>query len=329
VSFFFAAQSVDERGCLLSSDTVVRASATSACYIPGVVTTALADRRNLGVTLAGGGNRAFYQLGLLHKWGERIMPRTAVMATVSAGACVACMYFSQRERMARDFWHRRRSGVKKNLDWKRLLIGKNPAPHHPIFRDTMLCTLSEGGLENIRALPFPILVLAAAFPRVMTPSMGVLVGLGAYNLEKKLKPEMVHPTFGRKLGFRPVLIDARSCETAEELTDLIIASASTPPFLPVGNFRGQKLLDGGLIDNVPAAAAEGTQGLVANLVLLTRPYPPKVLGFQGHRLYIAPTRDVPIHRWDYTRPEQLDETIEMGEAEADTHRPLLDALLAR
>jgi hypothetical protein len=299
------------------------------CYTPIRVTQALADRRNLGVTLAGGGNRAFYQLGLLRKWGDRLVPRTAVMATVSAGACVAGMYFSGRERIAREFWHKRREGVNKNLNWWRVLRGKNPAPHHPIFRDTMLCTFSDGGLERIKELPFPILVLAAAFPRVMTPSVGVLVGMGAYNLEKRLKPEMVHPTFGRKLGFRPVLVDARSCETPEEITDLIIASASTPPFLPVGRFRGQKLLDGGIIDNVPAAAAEGTQGLLSNLVLLTKPYPPKVLGFQGHRLYIAPTQEVPIHRWDYTHPEQLEETIAMGEAEADVHRPMLDALLAR
>jgi hypothetical protein len=293
------------------------------------MSTALADRRNLAVTLAGGGNRAFYQLGLLHRWGDRIVPRTAVMATVSAGACVAALYFSGRERLAREFWHKRRSGVTRNLDWSRLLRGRSPAPHHPIFRDTMMCALSDGGLESIQALPFPILVLAAAFPKRMAPSVGVLLGLSAYNLEKRLNPSMVHPSYGRRLGFRPVLVDARTCETPAELTDLIVASASTPPFLPVGRFRGQKLLDGGLVDNVPAAAAEGFVGLLGNLVILTRPYPPSVLGFQGKRLYVAPTRAVPIERWDYTHPQRLDETIEMGEREADVHRPLLDALLAR
>jgi hypothetical protein len=193
----------------------------------------------------------------------------------------------------------------------------------------MLCALAEGGLERIRSVPFPILVLAAAFPRAWPPSLGSLVGLSVYNMEKRLKPGMVHPSYGRKLGFRPVVVDARSCETPAELTDLIVASSSTPPFLPVGTFRGQRLLDGGMIDNVPAAAAEGSPKVVGNLVLLTRPYPADAVGFQGQRLYVAPTREVPIQRWDYTQPDLLDATIDMGEHEADLHRPQLDAFLAR
>jgi hypothetical protein len=89
------------------------------------------------------------------------------------------------------------------------------------------------------------------------------------------------------------------------------------------------LLDGSLVDNVPADAAEQASHVRGNLVLLTRPYPAERLGAHGRRTYVAPTRPVPIERWDYTQPELLDQTIEMGEAEASVHRPLLDQLLAR
>ncbi len=281
------------------------------------------------MTFAGGGNRAFYQLGLLHAWEERLRPRIAAIAGVSAGACVATLWLSGRERVTRDFWRARRSGVTKNFQWSGLLRGRRPTPHAPIYRDTLLCAYSDGGLERIRAAPFPILVLTAAFPRLMPGAVGALLGFGAYNLEKRLDENMVHPRLGQKLGFRPVVVDARDCQSPQELADLVIASSSTPPFTPIGRFRGTRLLDGSLVDNVPASAAESSPSVLGNLVLLTRPYAPRVLGEHGKRVYVAPTKPVPIERWDYTQPELLDQTIEMGESEALHHRPQLDRLLAR
>lgn len=288
----------------------------------------LAQRRNLAMTFAGGGNRAFYQLGFLHVWGERLLPRTQVIATCSAGACVATIHLSERENICRSFWRQRRSGVTRNLQWSRLLRGKGPAPHAAIYRDTLLCAYAEGGLEKIRNQPFPILVLTALPPRRIPLVLGAFVGASAYNLEKRLRPGMVHPSYGKRLGFEPMLIDARSCETPEELADLILASSATPPFTPIGTFRGHRLLDGGMIDNVPAAAAEGF-GPRGNLVLLTRPYPAEVLGPKGKRLYVAPSKPTPVSSWDYTNPDLVDATVEMGEREAEHHRPSIEAFLAR
>jgi predicted acylesterase/phospholipase RssA len=140
-----------------------------------------------------------------------------------------------------------------------------------------------------------------------------------------MRPEMVHPSWGKKLGFRPFIFDARDCRSAEELADLILASSATPPFTPIGRFGGQALLDGGMVDNVPAFVAERTPSIKLNVVLLTRPYPAQVLGLRGARYYIAPSEPVPVERWDYTRPERLGATIDMGEREAGAHG---DALLA-
>lgn len=288
------------------------------------------ERRNIALTLAGGGNRAFYQLGLWHRWGERLRPRLAAIASCSAGACVAVLALSGREVPARAFWIARRSGMTRNLDWLRLARGKSPAPHGEIYRDTLLCAAAEGGLERLQAQPFPILVLTAGFPRGVPASVGAAVGLAAYNLEKRLRPAMIHPSFGRRIGFVPHVYDLRGCHSPEELADLVIASSSTPPFTPIGRFRGRRLLDGGMIDNVPASAAERVPGVLRNLVLLTRPYPSNVLGEHGHgaRLYVAPSEPVPVERWDYTRPDLLDATIEMGEREAALHDDALARLLA-
>ena len=44
-------------------------------------------------------------------------------------------------------------------------------------------------------------------------------------------------------------------------------------------------------------------------------------------MYLAPTQQPPIGRWDYTQPHMLDETVALGEREAQIHRPALDAYL--
>jgi predicted acylesterase/phospholipase RssA len=289
---------------------------------------ASAQRRNIAITFAGGGNRAFFQLGLMHRWAERLLPRTAAVAACSAGACVATLVLSGRETQTRAFWRARRAHLRRNFNLLEVLAGRSPIPHAPIYRDTLLCICAEGGLERIREAPFPVLVLTAVLPRALPASVSVLLGFGAYNVEKRLRKEMIHPSLGRRIGFRPYLVDARSCETPEELADLVLASSSSPPFTPVGTFRGKRLLDGGMIDNVPASAAEGVEAVRRNLVLLTRPYPRNVLGGHGERLYVAPSEPVPIERWDYTRPDLLDATIDMGEREAELHEPALRRFLA-
>jgi predicted acylesterase/phospholipase RssA len=283
----------------------------------------------LALTLAGGGNRAFYQLGLLRKWGPRLVPELGVIAACSAGACVGALFFSGRADLTAEFWKKRREGVTRNLDVRRLFRGERLAPHADVYRDTMVFAMQEGGLDRIRALPFPLLVLTAGLPRRTPALAAVALGLGAYNLEKQLAKERIHPTFGRRLGFVPHVFDARACETPESVADLVLASSATPPFTPVGLFDGKRLLDGGMIDNVPAFVAESHPGVERNLIVLTRPYPEGAGGRQGMRWYVGPATPTPVGRWDYTQPHLVDRTIEMGEVDGDRRLAELDAFLSR
>lgn len=283
--------------------------------------------RDLALTFAGGGNRSFYQLGLLTKWQDLLLPRVAAIASCSAGACVVMTFLSGRREQARRYWLDRAQGITRNFDWSKLLRGQRPTPQGEIYRDTMLVTFADGGLECIRAQPFPIYVLASGFPWLLPRTLSIALGIGLYSAERSVR-RAPHPQSPRWLGFTPVVVDARACETPEELANLILASSATPPFTPIGNFRGMRLLDGGMIDNAPAFLAE-REGVERSIVFLSRPYHPSVLGIQRHRLYLAPTQPTPINRWDYTQPHLLDETVAMGEREASIHQPLLDSYLAR
>ena len=284
--------------------------------------------RDLALTFSGGGNRAFYQLGLLSRWQDALLPRVAAIASCSAGACVITTLLSGRRDEARRYWLNRASGITRNFDWRKLLRGERPAPQGEIYRDTLLVTFAEDGLERIRQQPFPIYVLAAAFPWLLPRTLSAALGIGLYSAERSVR-RAPHPRSPQAIGFTPVAVDARVCESAEELTNLILASSATPPFTPIGNFRGLRLLDGGMIDNAPAYLAERHAEVTRSIVFLSRPYHASVLGVQKHRLYLAPTQPTPINRWDYTQPHLLDETVAMGEREASIHQPLLDAYLRR
>src|SRR5207237_6031284 len=182
--------------------------------------------RDLALTFAGGGNRSFYQLGLLTRWEQLLMPRVAAIASCSAGAAVIMTFLSGRRAEARAYWLNRASGIKRNFEWSNLLRGKPPAPQGEIYRDTLLVTFADGGLERIRQQPFPIYVLASGFPWLLPRSVSIALGIGLYSAERSVR-KAPHPRTPQLIGFTPVAIDARSCESAEEVANLILASSAT------------------------------------------------------------------------------------------------------
>ena len=283
--------------------------------------------RDLAITFAGGGNRAFYQYGLMLHWWDRLAPRVAALSTCSAGACVAVMLLTGRRALAREEFLTRTAGITRNFDLRRLLRGERPAPHGDVYRAILMRMLEDGGVERVRAQPFPIFVLASAFPAWWPSSLAAAIGISAYQLEKALNQRVLHPTFGKRIGFSPAVYDARDCSSAAELADLVLASSSTPPFTPVGRYRGRALLDGGMIDNAPAFVGDSADGVRRNLILMTRPYEAGLLGRRGSRLYVAPTGPVPVGRWDYTRPLAVDDAVTLGERDADIHDAELTAFL--
>jgi predicted acylesterase/phospholipase RssA len=283
--------------------------------------------RDLAITFAGGGNRAFYQLGLMNVWYPRVLSRVGCLATCSAGACVAALMLSGRAGEVAGYWKERCREVRKNFEWGRLLSGRRPTPHEPLYRDMLLYAFSSGGLERVRSQPFPVLVLTAALPDRLPTVAAALLALCASKLEQVTRKGAVHPTYGRRVGFGALAFDARECETPAELADLIVASSATPPFTSVGRFAGRRLLDGGVIDNVPAFLADGVPGVRRNLVMMTRPCPPGSAGVRGLRLYLAPREPLPVGRWDFTRPDLLEATVAAGERDARRQEALLEDFL--
>lgn len=170
-------------------------------------------------------------------------------------------------------------------------------------------------------------------PHWLGARSAVVAGLVAYNVEKHWR-KTLHPTLGRKLGFTAEFARAQDCATPEDLADLLLQSASTPPFTPVLRRHGRPVLDGGMVDNVPVhaltpAPLERSQKV---LVLVTRPYPrPEYFTVQNGQqtlLYVQPSRRVEISSWDYTRPDLMRPAYEHGLADGARFLERLPHLIA-
>jgi len=264
------------------------------------------------VVFAGGGCRCFWQAGF---WsvvapGLGLAPR--LFGAVSAGSALACAALAGvADRVLQDFM--RRTARNERNFYPRNLASPEPVfPHERIYRDTLLANLDEEALERIRSGP-DLRVLIARPPGWLGAVSGVAVGIVAHELDRLVRGQ-VHPLWARRIGFRGEVVSAASCASAEELADLVLQSSCTPPMTPLYHRDERIVLDGGLFDSVPVEAVAEAKTM---LVLLTRPHAraahPQVPG----RTYVAPSRPIPVAKWDYTSPRLIQDTYDLGRRDGE------------
>jgi len=265
------------------------------------------------VVFAGGGCRSVWQAGFWHVAGNPLKLDKAVIGGVSAGAAMACLVRSDRILEGLAIFKENFKNNKQNAYFQNLGTPEPVFPQHSIYRSGLLSVLDEEVMRKINQSP-GIRVLIAKPPRSLSAQMATLLGFSTYTLEKRLLKPM-HPTWSQKMGFQPIVVAAERCKTAEQLADIILQSSCTPPFVPALFRNGHPVLDGGLIDNVPVVAIKDIQGPM--LVLLSRCYPQdKIPAIKG-RVYVQPSEPPFISRWDYTNPEGLQKTFDLGRTDAE------------
>jgi predicted acylesterase/phospholipase RssA len=264
------------------------------------------------VVFAGGGCRCFWQAGFWSVAAPELSLAPRLVGAASAGAAFACAAVGGvLDRVLHDFKQRVANNA-RNV-YPRNLAGGEPAfPHERIYRATLLENLDDGVLERIRCGP-DLRVFLARPPAWLGASSGLAVGLIAYQLDRLLR-DQVHPIWGRRLGFQGEVVSARSCANREELADLVLQSSCTPPMTPLYRRDDRVVLDGGVVDGVPVEAVEEAE---RTLVLLTRAYAPKALPKVPGRIYIAPSRSTPVAKWDYTSPDLVQATWDLGRRDGE------------
>lgn len=256
-----------------------------------------------GLAYAGGGNRCYWQGGFYETVAPEIglKPRRVVGASAGAGAMLynALGVGPTVREMLREAC----TGRTSEVDWAAFRRGGRLFPVAEMYRGMLASLFTPERLAALKAQA-DFLIAISRPPRFWPLPVITTIGIGAYQLEKRLR-RPVHPTVGRKLGFRPDLIRIADCADPEELVDALMASAAVPPFMPAGNIGARAALDGGLVDSAPAwALAEMEAAGEQTLVLLTRPFAevPQV----ANRTYVRPSQLIPvsqftIRNWDGIR----------------------------
>lgn len=257
---------------------------------------------------SGGGCRCFWQVGFL----EVVMPeldlRPTEVGAVSAGAAMACMIFAGMTRQGLESFKDAIARNRRNVFLLNLLRGEPVFPQARMYRDTMLSLLDASSLETLHRGP-DIRVVVARTPRRLGPRASLLLA-ALVDQAQRLFSRQLHPRMALQVGFRPEVISVRQCRTPWELAQLILHSSCTPPFTPYYRRHGRPALDGGLIDSVPVSALDRDSSPA--LVLLTRPHAESEIPLHNGHHYVWPSAPVPVSKWDYTSPEKVQATFELG-----------------
>lgn len=275
------------------------------------------------VVFSGGGNRCWWQAGFwdVAKPALDLAPRT--IGSVSAGAATARMLYANDSATTMRYYRDALKHNRRNAYWGNLFRRANdPAnphgarvfPHAAIYRRALTDVLGGERFVRLKRTAPDVRILFARLPRGLGPHAALLLGVAAYNLDKNWKKSL-HPTIGRRIGFRAEITRLAECDDVDDLVSLVIASSCTPPFTPIEHRGGRPTLDGGMVDNVPIDAVE--QG-PSTLVLLTRRYPGRaeVFTHQG-RLYVQPSQKVAVSAWEYTDPDGMAATYDQGRRDAE------------
>ena len=262
--------------------------------------------RFAAVALAGGGNRCFWQAGFWSEAAPRLALAPRRVAATSAGAAIACVLFAGRLREGLAHFRSAVAANPRNVYPGNVFHGRPVFPHAALYRRALLALIDPDALARLHAGP-ELLVPVTRAPGWLGVRTAFAVAGLADALEHLARPS-VHPRLTRRLGFAAEYVSVRSCPSPEALADLVLASSCTPPFTPTLLHGGRPALDGGVADNVPAAAVEADDG--PTLVLLTRRY--ARLPRHAVRVYVQPSAPMAVSAWDYTNPGGIQAAFDLG-----------------
>ena len=261
------------------------------------------------VAFAGGGNRCYWQSGFWDALTARHPLRPRFVVGVSAGAFQSCFsIIGQGARVRQIVFDACRTNA-TGLDWPRLLRGRSPFLVGDMYRALLTEIFGPAELELLRQAP-ELFIQVAHPPAWMPGALAALGSIGAYQIEKAVTGA-AHSSAGRFVGLAPDWTSTHAARTPADIVEALMATASVPPFMPIGRVNGRAALDGGLVDNPPLlklaeVEAEGQR----TLVLSTRSGKP--LQSTDLRTVVRPSQPVTINKFSVTDAAGLRAAYELG-----------------
>ena len=261
---------------------------------------------------AGGGSRCFWQLGFWEgakEAGLDLQSSVKFAGSTSAGCAMATAAVLDRSQYALDLFKDFTAQNPRNIHWRNLSPFKQGTllPHARMYREALKELIGPDDLETLKKTSVHFLM--SGYPKWLGGMIGATTALCIYGLENTLRKDPIHPRWPAKAGFKPLIGRVSDCHTLQDYISMVLAASCIPPILPEGCFGGRKVLDGGLIENIPVRLADDQPG--ETLVLLSRKYQRKLPEANGVT-WVQPSKPIKIDKFDYANPDGLQETFELG-----------------
>ena len=262
--------------------------------------------------VARGGSRCFWQLGFWEgakQSGLDLQDSVEFVGSTSAGCAMATAAVLDRAHDALSIFQGFTKENPKNIHWWNLhpLRPGRLFPHASMYRQALDAFIEDDDLTTIKSSSVHFLM--SGYPKFLRGALGAVAALSIYATETVLRGDPLHPKWPMKLGFTPLVGRAADCRSLEDYIEMILAASCIPPVLPEGRFRDRKVLDGGLIENIPVRLAADQPG--QTLVLASRRYE-RALPSTGRVTWVQPSEPIEIDKFDYANPEGLQQTFELG-----------------
>jgi predicted acylesterase/phospholipase RssA len=267
------------------------------------------------LAFAGGGNRCWWQAGLVTHLQAQGAQLPAKLVGTSAGAAIAASLVTGSTMTALKACQRLYAANAQLFDWRGLRQLKFKFAHQTVYPAWLTAFVHEGNFKTLQTSPSQLLVAVTRPARALGLMGSVAAGTLAYLVDKKLIHN-IHPALPRFLGLRQAFFALRDCATVQDAQATLRAAAAAPPFMSSVHLHGQWAFDGGYTDNAPIPQQTPDEKS-STLVLLTRHYPDKPALFKADgRTYWQPSRKVPVSKWDCRPGTTVTDAFALGQEDA-------------
>jgi predicted acylesterase/phospholipase RssA len=267
------------------------------------------------LVFAGGGNRCWWQAGVMQRLIDagHALPDELVGTSAGAAVAAACLTVGPKEAMQRCA--AMFAGNKTLLEWDRSRWRFPRFVHDRLYPLWISSWVQEHSLETVRQSAQRL------FVAVSHPSETLGLGWSLFfasiaNILDSLQPR-IHSYLPRYVGLQQSFIGLHECANAGEAQELLVASACAAPMLKPRRIANRAAFDGGYLDNAAVFEQDARQRQ-HTLVLLTRHDPRLPLIFRWNdRLYWQPSRTVPVSIWDCRQHTTVRDAFTHGWQDAD------------
>jgi predicted acylesterase/phospholipase RssA len=271
------------------------------------------NRSYKNIVFAGGGNRCWWQAGMVGQLSQHPCWQARQLVGASAGAGVATAFATGSIQNALSEAIERFNNTPRNFEWRELLKGRRPFALPKIYPDWISTFLDGSDLARLKQASLSVSVVITRPIRFLPLSLSTLIALGLYSSEKFWLKNF-HARLPHHVGFRSEHLNLADSADLDEARTWLLASAAAVPLTPTHQVRGRAALDGGFYDSVPLP--EDRSEDAHTLILLTRHRPdlPQIFEYQN-RVYLQPKKAVAAVNMDCTSGRNVKLTYQQGREE--------------